>query len=89
MSTNRLETLQVSQDYRLDDGDVIRWIVFDTYYYAAIKTPRGWYTTAMTDNGFVDMKMDYEELVETLSRSDVSCIEIATTWAPAATKEQN
>lgn len=59
-------------------GEVIRWTSADRYTYAAIKTPVGWYTTS--NNCIVEKMMDYEELVETLGRDDVTDVQIAKEW---------
>lgn len=74
------ELADVRRD-QFKEGDVIRWRAADRYSYAAIKTPVGWYTTA-TQNAaqFQQMVVDFDGLIKSLSRSDVSDIEFATEW---------
>ena len=64
------------------DGDVIRWVSGGRYNYAAIKTPRGWFTTARGYDGntHVNAVYDYEDLAEMLASSDVTEIEVALEW---------
>jgi hypothetical protein len=65
-------------------ADVIRWDVETpriTYSYAAIKTPVGWYTTASSSAyRHVSQILTFDELVEVLSRNEVSAVEVATEW---------
>lgn len=68
-----------------DMGSVIRWKstgVTGVYLYAAIKSPAGWFTTATSHNSFVDQIMSYEELVDYLSKHEVSEVAVATEWEP-------
>lgn len=62
------------------EGTVIRWLSGGRYSYAAIKTPVGWYTTAVETNRFVPQVLKYESLIEVLSRSEVSNIAVASEW---------
>jgi hypothetical protein len=80
-----VEALRKALDKRTIDrfevGDVIRWTASERYTYAAIKTNGGWYTTARTGNPFIDTRFDtFEELVEVLSRSEVSEVYVSTAW---------
>lgn len=62
-------------------GDVVRWTASSNFTYAALKTPAGWFTTARTGNVYVDSRLeDYEELVEILSRSEVTDIVVSAEW---------
>lgn len=76
------EALSAKTTDKFSVGDVIKWTAAGRFTYAAIKTEAGWFTTARTGNPFVDSKLDsYEDLVEILSRSEVSCVEVSTEWA--------
>lgn len=62
-------------------GTVIRWVAADRYNYAAIKTPVGWYTTATNRAAmYVGQVEDFDGLIEALSRSEVSNVEVAAVW---------
>lgn len=64
-------------------GTVIRWVSADRYTYAALKTPVGWYTTVSSaGEAHVKKILDFDGLVETLSRNEVSKVEVATGWEP-------
>lgn len=65
---------------RFPQGTVIRWTASERYTYYAGKTNIGWFTTARPGNPFVKTQMDYEELREVLSRSEVTDIAVATGW---------
>lgn len=61
-------------------GTVIRWRASGRYDYAAIKTVAGWYTTARDFNTFVPQTVDWEELLEILTRSETSDVRVAVEW---------
>lgn len=62
-----------------DLGTVIRFTVNGKYNYAVLKTEAGWYSTSMRA-GFVAQLMDYECLLETLGKSEVSDVFYSTGW---------
>lgn len=83
MSIEKLrETLADAVTDDFDMGTVIRWVAADKYRYTAIKTEIGWTTSARSINSFVPQVVDYEELVNILSRSEVRDVEVATSWEP-------
>ena len=61
-------------------GTVIRWTAAGRYTYVVIKTPVGWYSTARPGNVFVPSILEFDELVEILSKAETSNVEIATSW---------
>lgn len=61
-------------------GTVIRWTSSERYTYAAIKSPVGWYSTAASFNTYVKQVMTFDELVEVLTRSETSEIEVSKEW---------
>ena len=66
---------------RFEVGDVIRWTSSERYTYVAIKTVNGWYSSARTGNYYVDSKFEsFEDLVEVLSRSEVTDVMVSTGW---------
>lgn len=65
---------------RFENGTVIRWTSGGRYNYAAIKTPVGWVTTAREYNRHCPQTCSFETLVDVLSASDVTDVEIAQTW---------
>lgn len=62
-------------------GAVIRWVASGRYTYAAIKSPVGWFTTS-TGNPFTPQILDFDGLVEVLSRAETTDVEYATEWTP-------
>ena len=67
---------------RFEVGTVIRWLAAGRYNYAAIKTEVGWFTTARgyDGNGMVAKCYEYEDLIEMLSRAEVTGLSVATAW---------
>lgn len=63
-----------------DVGTVIRWTSSSKYIYVAVKSPVGWFTTARYNNSFVPQVVDFDTLLEILSRSETSDIKVASTW---------
>lgn len=66
---------------KFDVGTVIRWKSAGVYNYAAIKAGNGkWYTTAASFNSFVSQILDFDDLVEVLSRAETDEIDVSLTW---------
>ena len=60
-------------------GDVIKFIAYKNYRYAAIRGDNGrWFTTAL--NGSIPKTMSFNELIEVLRSSDVSSVQVATDY---------
>lgn len=66
---------------KFDVGTVIRWKSAGVYNYAAVKAGNGkWYTTAASFNSFVSQILDFDDLVEVLSRAETDEIDVSLTW---------
>lgn len=68
-------------------GTVLRWESVGggamTYVYTAVRAPGGrWFTSAAEYNRYVPQIVDYEDLVEILSRSETHNIQYASGWTP-------
>lgn len=60
-------------------GDVIKFVAYNKYCYAAIKGDNGrWFTTAL--NGGIPKTMSFNELIEVLRSNDVSSVQVATDY---------
>lgn len=79
-----IEALRQALSSKVQDqfawGDVIRWTASGRYTYAAIKTVAGWFTTAREYNEFVGQTLTFDELLEVLSRSETTNIQVAGEW---------
>lgn len=63
------------------DGTVIRWQASGRYTYAAVKAGNGsWYTTAASFNSYVNQILDFEGLMDVITRSEVTEVAVATEW---------
>jgi len=65
---------------KFEEGTVIRWLASGKYLYAAMKTPVGWVSTSRYNNGHVPITMTFDELLEVLSRSEVTEVVVSETW---------
>jgi hypothetical protein len=66
---------------KFEVGTVIRWMSAGKWAYVSIKTDAGWFTSARTNNYYVDSKFDnFEAMLEVLARSETTDIEVATEW---------
>ena len=72
------KALKKSRKDDFENGTVIRWVAAGRYTYAAIKTVAGWYTTS--NNYMIEKIVTYEELVEILTKSETSNVEVAVVW---------
>lgn len=82
MKTLKEALAEVKRD-TFEDGTVIRWLASGRYTYAALKTPVGWYTTAKAMPDYaqrVPQVVNFEQLLNVLGKSEVSKIEVASTW---------
>lgn len=60
-------------------GDVIKFIAYKKYRYAAIRGDNGlWYTTAV--NGAIAKTMNFKQLTEVLRSPDVESVQVATDY---------
>lgn len=88
MSNKAIKELRkaIRQSRRDDfaDGTVLRWTSGGRYTYAAIKTAVGWFTSARPGNPFVESVLDFDGLLEVLSRPDASDVEVAVVWENVA-----
>lgn len=65
-----------------ETGTVIRWKASGQYDYAVIKAGDGrWYTTAQSYNTYVRGSYNFDDLLAALSKSEVSDVAVATSWA--------
>lgn len=77
---------EARRNVKVDDfplGTVIRWEAdahIRVYLYAAIKTPVGWATTAQPHNPYVDGLVEFEDLLEILSRSETQNVQVSESW---------
>ena len=61
-------------------GTVFRWCSAGTYQYAAIKTSNGYYYLTGGTRFYGASSFSLEDLMEIFKRSDVSELQVATTW---------
>lgn len=82
MSLKALQkALKTKKVDKFETGTVIKWLSSGTYNYAAIKAGNGsWYTTAASFNSYVGQILSFDDLIEVLSRSETSEIEVSDTW---------
>lgn len=60
-------------------GDVIKFVAYKRYHYAAIRGDNGqWFTTAVS--GSIPKTMSFDELIEVLRSSDVGSVQVATDY---------
>lgn len=61
-------------------GAVIRWQARQ-YTYAALKAGNGqWYTTSASFNTFVPQILDFDDLMDVITRAEVEEVAVATAW---------
>jgi hypothetical protein len=61
-----------------EDGTIVAWTSSERYTYAAIKSPRGWYTTASSAAASygVQQVITFEALLKIIARSETSNVRV-------------
>lgn len=63
-----------------ETGDVIKFVAYKKYHYAAIRGDNGiWYTTAV--RGDIPKTLSFKQLIDVLRSSDVESVQVATEYS--------
>lgn len=66
---------------KFETGTVIRFTRSEKYTYGVIKAGNGqWYSTSAAFNTYVPQIMSFDDLIDVLSSSEVSEIEVSSAW---------